>query len=77
MGIDPSPEMINIAREMGGTTMSGNQIQFLIETAEKCAGPKEVQGGVDLLVAAMAVCMATFFYSVQEAFVHILSNIDR
>ena len=57
-GVDPSPEMINTAKRLGGETASGKPIEFLVGRAEDMAGLKwdmPVEGKVDLLTAGMAV----------------------
>ncbi|OGM42410.1 hypothetical protein ABOM_008361 [Aspergillus bombycis] len=54
VGVDPSPQMINTARELGGDTSSGKPIRFAVEAAEKCSSVEGVEGGVDLLISAMA-----------------------
>ena len=55
MGIDPSKELIENGRHLGGTTMTDQPIQFKVAAAEDYAGVEELENGVDLLVSAMAV----------------------
>lgn len=51
-GVDPSTEMTNAAKKVGGTTKDGNPIEYLTSDAEVCDG---VDGSsVDLLTAAMS-----------------------
>ena len=55
-GVDPSPEMINTAKRLGGETAPGNQIDFLVGRAEDMGGSDwDIGGKVDLLTAGMAV----------------------
>ena len=57
-GVDPSPEMINTAKRLGGVTALGKQIDFLVGRAEDMGGSnwdKDSGGKVDLLTAGMAV----------------------
>lgn len=54
-GIDPGAEMINVARQLGGMTKSGQPIQFLVAPAEKCASIGGIENGIDILTSAMAV----------------------
>lgn len=62
IGLDPSVEMIKIARESGGLTKSGLPLKFAVSTAEDLVENStsalpaiKENGGVDLLTAAMAV----------------------
>jgi SAM-dependent methyltransferase len=60
VGADPGEQMIEAAREIGGTTKSGEDIRFVVQGAEEIAGTEGLQevngeGKVDLLIAAMAV----------------------
>lgn len=57
-GVDPSPEMINTAKRLGGETASGKPIDFLVGRAEDMGGSNwdnPIEGKVDLLTAGMAV----------------------
>ena len=57
MGIDPGVEMIDLARQLGGTSKTDQCIQFQVGTAEDCANVPGItaENSVDLLVSAMAV----------------------
>lgn len=62
VGLDPSVEMINTAIKLGGCTKSKQELKYAVSTASQLShGIEEVLptvkelGGVDLLVAAMAV----------------------
>ena len=58
-GIDPSPEMINTARNLSAApdTASGKSIIFSVGKAEEMDGPfRETEHGVDLLTSGTAVC---------------------
>ena len=59
IGIDPSPEMINTARNLSAEspeTASGKSIIFSVGRAEEMDGPfRETGHGVDLLTSGTAV----------------------
>lgn len=55
-GVDPGVEMISKAREIGGTTRTGKDIEFLICAAEDLDSLSQVKhGSVNLITAGMAV----------------------
>lgn len=55
-GVDPGTQMIAKAREIGGTTKAGKDIEFLICAAEDLDKLSEVEhGSVNLITAGMAV----------------------
>jgi hypothetical protein len=54
--------MINVARQLGGITKSGQPIQFLVAPAEKCASIGGAQNGTDILISAMAVSRKAHAY---------------
>lgn len=55
-GVDPSEEMVETARDLGGITSAGHSVQYHISAAEKVANVHGIQPGeVDLLTAATAV----------------------
>ncbi|OJJ47323.1 hypothetical protein ASPZODRAFT_132318 [Penicilliopsis zonata CBS 506.65] len=58
IGVDPGEQMIEAAKELGGTTQTGSPIRFHVASAEDLARDTtsiwDIQGGVDLLTAAMA-----------------------
>lgn len=57
VGLDPGEEMINVARERGGETKSGEKIRFEVCEAERIASANGVPvGEVDMITAAAAVC---------------------
>jgi hypothetical protein len=56
VGLDAGYEMIQTARELGGTTQTGESIKYEVSPAEKIADVVQVQEGkVDMLTAAAAV----------------------
>jgi ubiquinone/menaquinone biosynthesis C-methylase UbiE len=56
IGVDPGASMIDAARELGGKTKSGAQIEYEISAAEEISTVKGLEEGtVDLLISAMAV----------------------
>jgi trans-aconitate 3-methyltransferase len=57
VGIDPGEEMINVARERGGETKTGEKIRFELCEAERIASvPGLPLREVDLVTAATSVC---------------------
>ena len=52
VGIDPSKEMTNAARSLGGTSKHGSPIEYITSDAEACEGVE--WNSVDLLAAAMS-----------------------
>lgn len=52
IGLDPSEGMITSAKELGGTSRSGESIHFAVSSAEVLSGVAE--GSIDLLIAATA-----------------------
>ncbi|KAB8231619.1 class I SAM-dependent methyltransferase [Aspergillus alliaceus] len=55
IGVDPSPEMKNTARQIGGRTKPDRMIKYAVGAAEEFSHLTEAEGGVDLLIAATAV----------------------
>ena len=56
IGVDPGAEMICAARELGGKTKAGKEIQYEVSPAEEISSVEGLkEGSVDLLIAAMAV----------------------
>jgi predicted TPR repeat methyltransferase len=56
MGTDPGAEMINTAKEAGGKTASGQDVQYQVLAAEDIEKVDALEPGtVDLITAAMAV----------------------
>ena len=59
VGVDAGEEMINVARERGGETKTGESIRYEECEAEQMAGtPGLPLGEVDLITVATAVCRA-------------------
>jgi predicted TPR repeat methyltransferase len=57
-GVDPGEAMIAQATKLGGETSSGELIRYEVVGAENLYDVQSVkEGEVDLLVAAMAVCL--------------------
>ncbi|KAF5862067.1 hypothetical protein ETB97_012214 [Aspergillus alliaceus] len=54
IGVDPSPEMKNTARQIGGRTKPDRMIKYAVGPAEEFSHLTEAEGGVDLLIAATA-----------------------
>lgn len=56
IGIDPSENMIETARRVGGTTQANKPIKYHVSAAEKIASLDDVPlGDIDLITAATAV----------------------
>jgi SAM-dependent methyltransferase len=56
IGVDPGDAMIDTARELGGKTKSGSEIQYEISPAEEISRVRGLEeGSVDMLMATMAV----------------------
>jgi ubiquinone/menaquinone biosynthesis C-methylase UbiE len=60
IGVDPGAAMIAAAQEIGGKTMSWDEIRYVVAAAEHISGIERLQPeSVDLLTAAMAVSMGS------------------
>lgn len=63
IGLDPGQEMINAARQLAGVSSTGKKIEYGIASAEELSQAVRAKGlltsknGVDLVTAAMAVCL--------------------
>ncbi|KAF4910813.1 putative methyltransferase [Colletotrichum fructicola] len=56
IGVDPSENMIDTAKQVGGVGNTGNPIEYYVSPAERVADLEELPDGkVDLLTAAAAV----------------------
>lgn len=56
IGVDASPGMIESARELGGTSKSGEVIRFEVSSAEGYSGIEGLEkGSVDMITVAAAV----------------------
>ena len=54
-GVDPSPQMVSVAKELGGVTASGEDVRYELASAEEIDKLEYVpEGSVDLVTAAMA-----------------------
>lgn len=62
IGCDAGAAMIDAAREIGGKTKNGKDIKWIVVSGEEFAELDEiVEGSVDLITVAMAVCVAYSF----------------
>ena len=56
IGVDPGAAMIDAARELGGKTKTGKEVQYEVSSAEEISRVRGLEeGSVDILMAAMAV----------------------
>ena len=73
VGLDPGQEMIEVARERGGKTKTGEDIRYEVCEAERMTDVSVLPlGGVDLICAATAVCrdLPVSCLSVYRAYSH-------